>query len=77
MNYKLVLVRYFISDVSLRSFPVSLSFVFLKLTFNLREAEFQILKHYTFLSLKSKMITLGSVKKNDENCISAGEGDKI
>ena len=63
MNYKLVSVKYFISDVSLWSFPISLSFVFVKLTFNLREAESQILKHYTFLSLKSKMITLDSVKK--------------
>ena len=46
------------------SFPISFSFAFLKLTFNLREAEFQILKHYTFFSLKSKMITLDSVKIN-------------
>ena len=63
MNYKLVWVKYFISDVSLWSFPISLSFVFVKLTFNLREAESQILKHYTFLLLKSKIITLDSVKK--------------
>ena len=77
MNYELILVRYFISAVSMRSFPISLQFVFLKLTFNLRKTEFQILKHYTFLSLKSKMITLDSTKKTDKNCISAGESDKM
>ena len=69
MNYKgdnKVLVRYFISDVSLWSFPISLYFVFLKVTFNLREAEFQILKHYIFSSLKSKMITIDSVKNQQK-----------
>ena len=63
MNYNLVLVRYFISDISLWSFPISLYFVFLKLTFNSRETEFQILKHCILLSLKSKMVTLDSVEK--------------
>ena len=69
MNYKgdnKVLVRYFISDVSLWSFPMSLYFVFSKVTFSLREAEFQILKHYIFSSLKSKMITIDSVKNKQK-----------